>query len=324
MYTHVFIGGTFDGLHKGHETVLTKACEEGKDVTIGLTSDQYVKTHKVGQNVQPFEARKKNLEQWLSTKGLNGKAVIIPIEDAYEPAASDFFDAIVVTPDNKSRGEEINSVRRERKLSSLALIEVALVPASDGMQISSTRIRKGEINPEGRLLLPEGLRALLRKPIGAIYANEAVKASLIAHKADVIATIGDFTTKVVQDSGIIPSLAVIDLQVNRKPFQPLEAFKFGDDTPIARVKSGPGFIARGAIGAIEEWGRLAGINRGRMLLALVIDGEDDLLTLPVIAHAPLGSVIYYGQPDQGIVEVIATQAQKQFAVDMLKQFTEEK
>lgn len=321
MYSHVFLGGTFDGLHKGHISVLTKAFETGKDVTIGLTSDQYVKTHKAGQSIQSFDARKKNLEQWLSTKGWNAKAVIIPIEDAYEPAASDFFDAIVVTPDNKGRGNEINSIRAERKLPPLAFVEVALVQADDGSQISSTRIRNGEIDPEGKLLLPEGLRALLRKPIGAIYANDAVKEALLLHKNDIIATIGDFTTKVVMDNGIVPSLAVIDLQVNRKPFQPLEAFKFGD-APVVRVKSGPGYIARGAIGAVEEWGKLAGIYRGRMLLALVIEGEDDLLTLPVIAHAPLGSVIYYGQPDQGVVEVIATQTQKQFAIDMLKQFTE--
>lgn len=321
MYTHVFVGGTFDGLHKGHEAVLSRAFEEGKDVTIGLTSDQYVKIHKAGENIKQYDERKKLLEEWLDMKSWHGRAAIIPIDDAYEPAASDFFDAIVVTPDNKSRGAEINSIRSERKLPVLSFIEVPLVSANDGIALSSTRIRHGEIDTQGKLLLPEGLRALLRKPIGAIYANQDVRTSLSAHKNEIIATIGDLTTKVIMENGITPSLAVIDLQVNRKPFQPLEDFKFGE-TPIIKVKSGPGFIARGAIGAIEEWGKKAGDNHGKMVFALVVEGEDDLLTLPVIAHAPLGSIIYYGQPDQGIVEVIATQAQKQFALEMLKQFVE--
>jgi uncharacterized protein (UPF0218 family) len=35
----------------------------------------------------------------------------------------------------------------------------------------------------------------------------------------------------------------------------------------------------------------------------MVTGEEDLITLPLVAYAPIGSIILYGQPSQGIVVV---------------------
>jgi pantetheine-phosphate adenylyltransferase len=41
MFNTVATGGTFDILHKGHYTLLLKAFEVGKQVIIGISSDEY-------------------------------------------------------------------------------------------------------------------------------------------------------------------------------------------------------------------------------------------------------------------------------------------
>jgi len=43
---------------------------------------------------------------------------------------------------------------------------------------------------------------------------------------------------------------------------------------------------------------------------LYIDGEEDLVTLVAIKLAPLGSVVVYGQPGEGLVAVEVTEGMR--------------
>src|SRR4030065_283175 len=106
MYGKIFVGGTFDQFHAGHEAILLRTFQEGERVIIGLTSDAYIKKFKVGPH-RPYQDRKETIENWLDTRELQPRATIIPIDDPYEPAASDAdLNAIVVTKENKVRGDE--------------------------------------------------------------------------------------------------------------------------------------------------------------------------------------------------------------------------
>ena len=69
MYNHVILGGTFDHIHRGHEALLRKAFVIGKKVTIGLTSDVYVRNSKIS-NSNVYEVRNKQLEMWLKKQGI--------------------------------------------------------------------------------------------------------------------------------------------------------------------------------------------------------------------------------------------------------------
>jgi hypothetical protein len=50
---------------------------------------------------------------------------------------------------------------------------------------------------------------------------------------------------------------------------------------------------------------------------VLVEGEEDLLALPLFAMAPDGSVVLYGQPLEGLVVVRITQAKKNQAKNLM-------
>lgn len=327
-YKNVFVGGTFDRIHKGHESLFKKALEEGEHVTVGLTSDQFIQNHKPTVIVQPYEKRKSALINFLDSKRWLERATIIPIDDPFEPAASSaHFDAIVVTADNKVRGHEINAKRLDKNLDGLVLLEVPIVKAEDGEPISSTRIKSGVVDPDGKLVMPEHLRNELSQPIGKLLVGDQIGQTLKSHASYPIITVGDVTTKTILDLGIKPILAVIDLQAGRMPYEGSKPVLDIDGVRVFRVKSGPGSISQEALAVIKD---LKNTIKAGQSTVILVDGEEDLLAIPVMQYAPLGSILYYGQPAHlrqgysgqgGVVEVeITIEAQKK-AGELLDKFT---
>lgn len=316
MHTHVFVAGTFDRLHKGHETVLRKALEEGKKVTIGITSDAFIHHYKPSiltgdKPVYSFLVRKEGVLSWIRSQHTQTPINVISIEDPYEPAISGDYDSLVITEQNKKTGQEINVKRQAKGLAPLHLIEVTIVSAVDGAPISSTRIRGGEIDPQGNLYLPERLRVLLKRPLGNLILPEDIQSRI---PNQLIITVGDVTTDVVLSRGIIPDLTIIDLHARRKPYKPLAEFSFPETIHINHIASGPGFISQQAIEALKAWIQTSEPS------VLVVKGEDDLLVLPTILLVPEQTRIYYGQPNEGLVEVIVTQQVKDDVQSLLHQF----
>lgn len=316
MYNHIFVAGTFDHLHEGHKNLLKTAVEQGREITIGITSDEFVnkfKQQSIAPPIQPFTARKETIENWLKINTLNS-IEIIPINDPYEPAASGTYDALIVTSQNKKTGEEINQKRKVKGLSELVLVEVPLVMAEDNKVVSSTRIRSHEIDSNGRLVLPQALREALKAPLGPIISEEELKRS---ETATFIITVGDVTTDLFLTRGIVPNISIIDLFAQRKPYKSLEQLNFPPEMNVIHVSSGPGFISHDAIKKIKN----AFTEDHNSVI--IVQGEDDLLVLPVIDIAPIGSVVYYGQPNAGLVEVYITEVLKRKILQLLQQFTNE-
>ncbi len=323
MYSHVFVGGTFDGIHRGHEALLIHAYESGDKLTIGLTTDRFVHVYKKnGGGIQSYATRKALLDEWIKQKDWERQQVeVIPIDDPLEPAAtSTAYDAIVATVQNKHRVDQINSLRAHRGLPHLVVIEVPLVAAADGKPISSTRQRAGEIDASGRLILPDSLRPMLARPLGTLLSGDDIQAALIRNRQATVVTVGDMTTKVFLDSGIVPRLAVIDLHVQRQPYMKFEDFHFPPEVHTVQVHSGPGFISWEAVEAIKDWGYAVKHGNAEKPTVIVVEGEEDLLTLPVVVHAPSGSYVYYGQPEQGVVEIAVNEDKVREVSDLLFQF----
>ena len=145
----VAMGGTFDILHPGHEALLTAAFALGGEVFIGLTTDGMARQTR--EVVTPYRLRKQRLEAWLRKRGY-AAATIGPLEDAYGPAASEPFDAIVVSEDREGVAKALNEERVRGGLPPLAIHVVPMVLAEDDAAIASRRIRAKEIDRHGRLL----------------------------------------------------------------------------------------------------------------------------------------------------------------------------
>lgn len=327
-YSSVIVSGTFDRLHTGHQRLIKTAFSVGRQIVIGLTTDEYVKKFKSAspQTIDAFSVRKHALEVWLKDQRWVGRYTIFPLNDSYGPSLESGtpYEAIVVSSQTRSVAETINTFRMNKHLRPLSIIEIPMISAEDLQTVSSTRIRNGEIDTAGRLVLPDSLRPELKKIIGEIISEGCVRETFSSDTGKIIITVGDMTTEKFLRYGIKPSLAIIDLQMDRKPFL-WESVLFRtllDDATRNDIQSGPGYVSGEAIRAIRKWAdRTALSSHTGTHAVFLIDGEEDLLVLPVLYYGPIGAVIYYGQPKKGIVRVLVTGDKKRYAYDLMKRFT---
>ena len=153
VFKLVAVGGTFDELHKGHRALLMKAFEVGERVLIGLCTDRFARLLRKNHPVAPYNERLKELRRLLEDHNLLSRAEIFPLEDPYGPTvSSNEIQAIVVSKETEPRAHEINRIRESKGLKPLEILVIDMVPAEDMVPISTTRIYRGEIDREGRLL----------------------------------------------------------------------------------------------------------------------------------------------------------------------------
>ena len=152
MFDTIATGGTFDILHKGHYTLLLKAFEVGKQVIIGISSDNYTSLKKK-KITNEYPIRLKNLKRFIEDKFNKSNYSIYELNDFYGPTVlTKDVQAIVTTEGTKENCIKINELRKSKGLPQLEIIIVPLVKDQDGKVISSTRIRRGEIDTNGNKL----------------------------------------------------------------------------------------------------------------------------------------------------------------------------
>jgi len=149
----VAVGGTFDEFHKGHRALIKKAFEVGEHVLVGLCSDDFARRLRKSHRIADYEERLGNLEHFLRKLGVLDRAEIVPLNDPYGVLLSrGCVGAVVVSRETESRAYEINAKREEMGLPPLNVVVIDMVDAEDDVPISTTRIRRGEINHEGHLI----------------------------------------------------------------------------------------------------------------------------------------------------------------------------
>lgn len=146
----VAVGGTFDPLHDGHKALLSMACElsKGGELLVGLTSDEMIRNK--SHDVNDYASRLNEVDRFIRAQGTNPK--IVKLDDPFGPTIHQDFDIIVVSPETYPVGIKINEIRKKKGLKQTELVLVDYVLAEDGLPISSTRIKKGEIDGHGKVL----------------------------------------------------------------------------------------------------------------------------------------------------------------------------
>ena len=148
-YKKVAVGGTFDRFHYGHRKLLEKAFEIGEKVIVGVSSDIFAGAK---GDIDSCNERMSNLNSFLINDHHNNFH-ISRLDDNYGTTIhEDDFDAIVVSKETEPTAIEINKIRKNKKMKAIDVITIDYVFAADGIPISSTRIRNGEIDIKGRLL----------------------------------------------------------------------------------------------------------------------------------------------------------------------------
>jgi uncharacterized protein (UPF0218 family) len=147
--------------------------------------------------------------------------------------------------------------------------------------------------------LPNSLREQMKIPLGVLLPESQVDKSNIKKflsENSFIISVGDRTTEKMIDFDLIPSLQIIDGQEKREKREPpkLEyTTELTVDNPAAEITSE-------SISMIKKAFTLKSPVR------LFVNGEEDLLVLPVCIHAPKNAVVLYGQPNEGLVIVQIT------------------
>jgi pantetheine-phosphate adenylyltransferase len=150
----VGVGGTFDELHKGHRALLVKAFEVGDHVVIGMSTDEFARTMGKPHLTASYRQRLGDLKNFLGEHGLLQRAEIIPISDAYGGVllSKGPIEALIVSRETEPTAVKINEKRQEIGLTPLQIIVIDMIPSENHSPISTTRIRRGEIDREGHLL----------------------------------------------------------------------------------------------------------------------------------------------------------------------------
>lgn len=152
-FSTVLVGGTFDEFHKGHRALIMKAFEVGERAMIGLSSDELARELRKNHAVATYEERLEELRNFLRRQGVFDRAKIVPLDTPFGITLSTTIaEALVVSKETESVGITINRKREASGLKPLALVVIDMIPAEDYVPISSTRIRHGEIDREGRLV----------------------------------------------------------------------------------------------------------------------------------------------------------------------------
>ena len=148
--------------------------------------------------------------------------------------------------------------------------------------------------------LPENLREKLKIPLGKLIHDTNVSKETVLMNiptGSCIITVGDATTEKMLKFGIIPSLQIIDSVEKRKERLPPSDSKI--ETHLS-CDNPAGEITPQSISEIKK------AFQSKPPVRISVNGEEDLLVLPVCIFAPENSTVLYGQPNEGLVVVPIT------------------
>jgi pantetheine-phosphate adenylyltransferase len=161
MNMKIIVGGTFDQLHDGHKALLNKAIElatlyKGKlIITISDGLLPMTKSHRVSK----YDDRVRQVIQYINSKKYIGHYQIFPLCNIFPDDVKIYKEldttesaTIIVSEETYIGALEIRRIFKELHMCNLTIVVIPMIMASDGDKISSTRVREGKINLQGKVL----------------------------------------------------------------------------------------------------------------------------------------------------------------------------
>ncbi|MHA2169013.1 MAG: DUF359 domain-containing protein [Candidatus Kariarchaeaceae archaeon] len=150
------------------------------------------------------------------------------------------------------------------------------------------------------LRLPFNLRAELSKPQGKLIRGpiEETTPKLLDHlneETGIIAAVGDVVAQILIEGGFLPHIIITDGYTKREKLVTWASYPAYEEITVSCP------AAEITIEAWESIQMAVDMAKHKSKIHLRIEGEEDLLVLPLGLELPDGSIIVYGQPDEGVV-----------------------
>lgn len=118
-----------------------------------MSTDELVQRLGKPHEISTYDFRLEELKGFLWKEGLLERSEIMPLHDAYGVTLSKgCVNALVVSRETEKTAKDINKKREAKGLEPLSIVVIDMVPAYNNEPISTTRIRRGEIDREGQIL----------------------------------------------------------------------------------------------------------------------------------------------------------------------------
>ena len=151
-------------------------------------------------------------------------------------------------------------------------------------------------------LLTEELHTQLKAPLGVLLKGtfdqtiSEFQQVIKVKKPSLIISVGDALSMALVKNNILPKVMIIDNKTMREPATPFVT----KDYMTKRLQNEQGTISDNA------WTVISSAVKNRDNVKIIVEGEEDLLTLVAVLEAPEGALVVYGQPREGMVVVEVT------------------
>ena len=163
------------------------------------------------------------------------------------------------------------------------------------------------LSPPELFPISSRIREELKHPLGQLIVDEKINAATLSPffeiRSNILVCVGDRTTERVHDLGFSPNLEIVD-SVEKRVARDYPRL-FEQSRIVLTTENPPGTISRKTLNTLYESLVLVSKPPQRKVRIEVI-GEEDLLVLPVVAFFPEPTIVFYGQPNVGMVAVSTT------------------
>jgi uncharacterized protein (UPF0218 family) len=157
--------------------------------------------------------------------------------------------------------------------------------------------------------LPTEMRDELKDSLGPIYTDTE---EMLSDVGEPVVTVGDIVTYHLLEADFRPDVAVVDGKTKRERVErdvlgSIEAFDERIDVanPQSTITD-------------ELLDALATALENTEPTVIVVDGEEDLVTLPAVIAVPEDGSVVYGQPDAGMVLITVDTERKRHCQDLIE------
>jgi pantetheine-phosphate adenylyltransferase len=308
-YQTVGLGGSFDRFHSGHESFLLFAAELGEYLVIGVTDPILTKHKPFPELIQPYQKRVQSVHRFCANAEIPHQ--IVRLYDPYGPTvdSESRIEVLAVTQETAAGADKINKIRLDLKMPVLPVFVHKLVLDQEKVTLSAARIRAGAVNRrgsvysllfEGDLKLNEEQRQFFGKIQGQLVGGPRKTSGQII-------VVGDVSLAKFQANNWHYDLGVFDGHSERKPTETKNL------KTVNQVNNPAGIISRDLFSWMSKYFQQTPGNTLKKPQLLEVIGEEDLATVAAVMAAPLKTLVYYGQPGEGMVEIsVSEQIKEQF------------